>query len=214
MLRVQAGDLEAFAELVERFQNMVYGLALSILRRREDAEEAAQDTFLKLFPARHSFDESKNLEPWLLRIAGNASRDKLRRRRVNEMPLLRRADDSLLDYADPRSVDPRRSGDAVQAHDDEAVRRALGCLSDKIRLPLELKYLRGMTNQQIAESLEISVSNVKVQVSRGKDILASRLSSRSMQGPSGSGLHEPGLHEPGLPGSGLPESGLPEPGGA
>ncbi|MCA8951133.1 MAG: sigma-70 family RNA polymerase sigma factor [Planctomycetes bacterium] len=170
MLRVQAGDLEAFAQLVERFQNMVYGLALSILRRREDAEEAAQDTFLKLYRARDTFDETKNLEPWLLRIAGNASRDKLRRRRVGEVPQLRRADDTVLELADPRSaVDDRKS------HDDETVHRALGALSDKVRLPLELKYLRGLTNAQIAVALDISVSNVKVQIARGKDILASRL---------------------------------------
>lgn len=171
MLRVQAGDLEAFAQLVERFQNMVYGLALSILRRREDAEETAQDTFLKLFRARHTYDESKNLEPWLLRIAGNASRDKLRRRRAGEMPLLRRADDSLLELADPRSLPE----DHKQPHDEEAVRLALDTLSDKVRLPLELKYRRGLTNAQIAAALQVSVSNVKVQIARGKDILASRL---------------------------------------
>ncbi|MCA8975564.1 MAG: sigma-70 family RNA polymerase sigma factor [Planctomycetes bacterium] len=169
MLRVQAGDLEAFAQLVARFQNMVYGLTLSILRRREDAEEAAQDAFVKLFRARDSFDSQKSFEPWLLRIAGNASRDKLRRRRVNETPMQRNDEDELFEYADPRTTpDPG-------LQDGEAVRQALDGLSQKVRLPLELKYLRGLTNQQIASALEISVSNVKVQIARGKDILASRL---------------------------------------
>jgi len=171
MLRVQAGDLDAFAEVVARYQNVVYGLALSILRRREDAEEAAQDAFLKLFRARHTFDERKSLEPWLLRIAGNASRDKLRRRRVSEVPLLRNEDDGWLELADPRA-EPRGGAE----HDGELVRRALEHLSDKVRLPLELKYLRGLANHQIAAALDISVSNVKVQLARGKDILASRLS--------------------------------------
>ncbi|MCR9244089.1 MAG: sigma-70 family RNA polymerase sigma factor [bacterium] len=171
MLRVQAGDLEAFAMLVERFQNMVYGLALSILRRREDAEEAAQDTFLKLYRARDSFDEAKSLEPWLLRIAGNASRDKLRRRRVAEVPQLRSPDDSFPDLPDPRST----AAQIERQQEQDAVRGALAGLSDKVRLPLELKYLRGLTNAQIAAALEVSVSNVKVQIARGKDVLASRL---------------------------------------
>lgn len=170
MLRAQAGDLEAFAQIVARFQNIVYGLTLSILRRPEDAEEAAQDAFLKLFRARHTFDGAKSLEPWLLRIAGNASRDKLRRRRVSEMPMLRGEDDTLFDLADPRTREPERG-----EFDAESVRYALAGLSEKVRLPLELKYLRGLTNQQIAEALAISISNVKVQIARGKDVLASRL---------------------------------------
>src|SRR5262249_18547325 len=88
MLRVQAGDLVAFEQLVERYQSMVYGLALSILRTPEDAEEAAQDAFVKLFRARAQFDGTRDLEPWLLRIAGNACRDRLRRRRASSLPLL------------------------------------------------------------------------------------------------------------------------------
>lgn len=173
MLRVQAGDLEAFEQLVERFQTMVYGLAMSMLRRVEDAEEAAQDTFLKLFRARERFDGQRSLGPWLLRIAGNACRDRLRRRRAAELPLTRlEADDRdpLHDVADPRL-----GNGAAQEHLAPTVRGELEQLSDKVRMPLELKYLRGMTNHQIAGALGISVSNVKVQLARGKDILASRL---------------------------------------
>lgn len=170
MLRIQAGDLDAFAQLVERFSNMVHGLALSILRRTEDAEEAAQDTFLKLFRARDSFDGSRSVEPWLLRIAGNACRDRLRRRRAAELPLARSEEDLT-----PELVDPRCAGTSRNHHVDTAVRHELDRLSEKVRLPLELKYLRGLTNQQIAEALGISVSNVKVQLARGKDILQSRL---------------------------------------
>ncbi|MBL9077996.1 MAG: sigma-70 family RNA polymerase sigma factor [Planctomycetes bacterium] len=171
MLRVQAGDLDAFAQLVERFQDMVHGLALSILRRPEDAEEAAQDAFVKLFRARGQFDSTRSLEPWLLRIAGNACRDKLRRRRVSELPVARSEDgDALLDLPDPR----QQQGPARPTL-DVSVRGELEQLSDKVRLPLELKYLRGLTNQQIASSLGVSVSSVKVQLARGKDILASRL---------------------------------------
>jgi len=170
MLRVQAGDLEAFEQLVERFQSMVYGLAISMLRRPEDAEEAAQDTFLKLFRARDQFDGTRKLGPWLLRIAGNACRDRLRRRRVAELPAARMdvGDRDLLgELPDPRSNEGDQLGPMV--------RTELNQLSDKVRLPLELKYLRGKTNQEIAAALGISISNVKVQIARGKDILQSRL---------------------------------------
>jgi RNA polymerase sigma-70 factor (ECF subfamily) len=173
MLQVQAGDLGAFELLVGRFQTMVHGLAMSILRRPEDAEEATQDAFLKLFRARSQFDHTRSLEPWLLRIAGNACRDRLRRRRTAELPMARvdAADhDLLMELADSRA-----QHGASRQHVDHTVRGELEQLSERIRLPLELKYLRGFTNQQIAEALCISLSNVKVQLARGKDILASRL---------------------------------------
>lgn len=173
MLQIQAGDLGAFEQLVARYQTMVHGLAMSILRKLEDAEEATQDAFLKLFRARGSYDHARSLEPWLLRIAGNACRDKLRRRRAAELPVLQPDDssrDPLLELPDTRAAQG-----AARQFVDRSVRGELEQLSDRVRQPLELKYLRGFTNQQIAEALGISVSNVKVQIARGKDILASRL---------------------------------------
>jgi RNA polymerase sigma-70 factor (ECF subfamily) len=174
MLQVQAGDLGAFEQLVARYQTMVHGLAMSILRKPEDAEEATQDAFLKLFRARGSYDHARSLEPWLLRIAGNACRDKLRRRRAAELPTMQATGDGgrdpLLDLPDVRAMQG-----ASRRFVDHSVRSELEQLSDRVRQPLELKYLRGFTNQQIAEALGISVSNVKVQIARGKDILASRL---------------------------------------
>lgn len=198
MLRVQAGDLEAFELLVERFQNLVYGMALSMLRRREDAEEAAQDAFLKVFRARASFDGSRNVEPWLLRIAGNACRDKLRRRRAASLPVVQTEEDLTAQLADPRpAADPWEQ-------ESQVLREALAQLSDRFRLPLELKYLRGLTNQQIADALGISISNVKVQVARAKDLLQGRLrqlgalpagyrpmsANEQMPGPHGTGEAE------------------------
>jgi RNA polymerase sigma-70 factor (ECF subfamily) len=187
MLRVQAGDLEAFSQLVERFQNIVYGMALSMLRRREDAEEAAQDAFLKVFRARASFDGTRNVEPWLLRIAGNACRDKLRRRRAATLPVVQTEEDLTVHLADPRHA---RS---PLEQETQALQEALAQLSERLRLPLELKYLRGLTNQQIADVLSTSVSNVKVQVARAKDLLQSRLQQLGLAPAgfraSGSGHH-------------------------
>jgi len=172
MLHVQAGDLGAFEQLVARYQAMVHALAMSILRRPEDAEEATQDAFLKLFRARGSFDHQRPLEPWLLRIAGNACRDRLRRRRTAEVPGLRGGDEGSAAMA---SLPDARHPGSARDHIEHAVRGELDQLSPRVREPLELKYLRGYTNQQIAAALDISVSNVKVQIARGKDILASRL---------------------------------------
>ena len=172
MLAVKSGDLSAFEQLVERYQDMVYGLALSMLRSPEDAEEAAQDAFVKLFRARDQFDATKEVEPWLLRIAGNACRDRLRRRKtLGNLPVLR--DESAQELAN-QIADPSVVGESVAAM-RQLIRSELDRLSETARLPLELKYHRGLTNAQIAEALGMSLSNVKVQLARAKDILASRL---------------------------------------
>lgn len=173
MLRVKSGDLEAFEQLVERFQRMVYGLCISMLRAPEDAEEAAQDAFVKLFRARDRYDGERDLEPWLLRIAGNACRDLLRRRRAATLPAVRGLDPD--DDPTVHLADPHTEHSEHRLGMQQLVRHELDRLSDRVRLPMELKYLRGLTNQQIAAALGISVSNVKVLVAQAKDILQSRL---------------------------------------
>jgi RNA polymerase sigma factor (sigma-70 family) len=170
MVRVQQGDLLSFELLVERMKGTVYSLAISMLRSREDAEEAAQDTFVKLFRARDQFDRDRALEPWLLRIAGNTCRDMLRRRRATRPPAA-----SLLGEVARLIPDPATSDYEGREATRQAVRHQLDLLSERLRLPLVLKYRNGLTNQQVADALGISISNVKVRVARAKDVLQSRL---------------------------------------
>jgi RNA polymerase sigma-70 factor (ECF subfamily) len=172
MRRVQAGDLACFEQIVDRYKRVVYGLARCMLRSREDAEEAAQDTFVKLFRARDQFDAARALEPWLLRIAGNTCRDRLRLRRHSRLPVATDPDGGSVAHL---IIDQRASRRTNREATEQVVRHELDRLSGKLRVPLELKYLGGLTNRQIAESLGISVTNVKVRVARAKDLLFSRL---------------------------------------
>lgn len=172
MRLVQAGDLRAFEQLVDRYKTVVFNLALSMLRSREDAEEAAQDTFVKLFRAREQFEAGRQLEPWLMRIAGNTCRDLLRRRRAAHLPRASAEDQRELAQM---LVDPRSLGREWTEAVEQAVRHEVERLSERLRLPLLLKYLNGSTNKQIADVLGISVSNVKVRLARAKSILQGRL---------------------------------------
>jgi RNA polymerase sigma-70 factor, ECF subfamily len=172
MQRVKGGEVEAFEAIVERHKSVVYGLCFSMLRSREDAEEASQDTFLKLFRSRDLFDASRPLQPWLLRIAGNTSRDVMRRRMAAH-GAIRTGDSELLMklLEDPRSM---HSDDRAATR--QAVRHAIDSMKDRFREPLVLRYLNGLSNRQIADALGISVSNVKIRLARAKDVLHSRLS--------------------------------------
>jgi RNA polymerase sigma-70 factor (ECF subfamily) len=163
------GDPESFEELVRLSHNMVFNLARNILRDYEDAEEITQDTFLKLFRARDSFDLTKRVEPWLAIIVGNAARDRLRRRKVRliEIPASRMPDEfyESLDYQDP----------SLRETPDFSLSQELNKLNSDLRDPLELKYISGMTLKDIAHKLKMSASTVKLKLKRGKAVLTSRL---------------------------------------
>lgn len=115
MRRAKLGDVAAFEQIVDRYKGQVYGLCYSLVRSREDAEEAAQDAFLKLFRSREQFEEGRPLEPWLLRIAGNVSRDVLRRRKSSRLPRAGASEVLLNLLEDPRSCREDRHAATRQA---------------------------------------------------------------------------------------------------
>lgn len=169
MRLVRDGDLVAFERLVERFKVGVFSLCYQILRSREDAEEASQDAFVKAFRARESYDVERKVSPWLLRIASNAARDILRKRQarvVVNTDLLSAEAEQLLD------PDQLRSDSKLES---EEVHKALGELSEQYRTPLVLKYLHGLTNQEIADTMGMSLSSLKVRLSRARELLHARL---------------------------------------
>ncbi len=169
MVCVSRGDLPAYEHLVERYKVGVYSLCYQILRCREDAEEASQDTFIKAYRARATYDPERAVAPWLLRIASNAARDILRKRHTRVVV------NSDLLLAESDRIPDTKQDEASQRMDSEEVYQALGDLSEDYRLPLVLKYLHGLTNQEIADSMGMSLSSLKVRLSRAREILHSRL---------------------------------------
>ena len=84
-----AGDEFSFSTLIERFRGQVYGLCYRMLGQREDAEDATQETFVRVAKNLHRWDPERKFEPWLLTIAGNRCRTRLskRKRRPAHFPL-------------------------------------------------------------------------------------------------------------------------------
>lgn len=169
MALVGGGDLQAYEHLVERYKVGVYSLCYQILRSREDAEEASQDTFVKAFRSRDTYDPERKVAPWLLRIASNASRDILRKRSSRVVV------NSDLVVSESERLPDAKGGDIGDKMETEEVYKALGGLSEGYRIPLVLKYLHGLTNQEIADSMGMSLSSLKVRLSRAREILHSRL---------------------------------------
>jgi RNA polymerase sigma-70 factor (ECF subfamily) len=176
--RAKAGDYAAFEQLVTRHERHIYGLAVSILRNREDAEEASQKTFLSALEHLPSFRGDSAFGGWISRIAANASLEIIRKRK-NQVEL---ADDSGTISEDglPKPVfiadwtkDPVEL--AERAETREILDRALDSLEEKYRAIFVLRDVEGMATEESAKMLGISVANAKVRLLRARLLLREKL---------------------------------------
>src|SRR5204863_6077666 len=148
-------DLDrAFEELVQTHQQLVFGLAYRVTNDRRDAEDVAQETFIRAYRALGAYDGERvgamRLRPWLARIALNLAKNRVRRRPDRTEPL---ADDPVAADTDP--------GASIEAAETAAV---LNRLPDRYRIPVALRHVEGLSYAELAEVLDRPVGTIKAQV--------------------------------------------------
>jgi RNA polymerase sigma-70 factor, ECF subfamily len=150
----RGGDLEAFEGLVRRYQRRVYALAYQHLRDPVEAQDLAQEVFVRLYRNLERYDPERPFEPWFWRLAANVAATY---RRQRPAPAL-----ELPDVAE-----------ATSAARDEALplARALADLSDDLRLPILLHYYLDLPLEEIAEAMGLSLSAVKSRLHRARALL-------------------------------------------
>jgi len=180
--RSQAGDLQAFNELVELYQRPVYNLALRMLGSAETAEDATQDTFVSAYRAISRF-RGGSFKAWVFKIAANSCRDKMRSaRRVSVTSL-----DNLIAEAGDFIAD-----DETESPEDFAERRELGrlladslaCLPEDQRLVVVLSDVQGLSYEEIAQATGASLGTVKSRLNRARSRLRDLLRQRGELLPS------------------------------
>jgi len=153
----QQGDELALGALVRRYQNYVFRLCYLVMRNEQDAEDMAQETFVRAFRALPRFEirEGKSFEAWLYRISVNTCRSRLRRRWYQALPL---PEPELDMPAGPEYRPDQRMIESEQRHE---ILAAVDTLGDKHRLVVILRYYAGLTNEEIAETLQIPSGTVR-----------------------------------------------------
>lgn len=157
--RLASGDVAALEQLYERHSRAVFSLSLKLLSEREAAEEIVQETFLKLWqrPDAYSPDRGR-LIAWLLGVAHHRAIDRLRRRRLEQRyGASQQALEPLVTERDP--VD-----DVLRSLSGEAVARALRELPTAQRVAVEMAYLRGLTQVEIATALGEPLGTIKTRL--------------------------------------------------
>jgi RNA polymerase sigma-70 factor (ECF subfamily) len=157
--RLGTGDVGALEQLYERHSRAVFSLALKLLAEREAAEEIVQETFLKLWQRPDAYSpERGRLIAWLLGVAHHRAVDRLRRRRLeHRYGASQQVLEPVVNERDP--VD-----DVLRSLRGEAVARALRELPTAQRIAVELAYLRGMTQVEIAAALGEPLGTIKTRL--------------------------------------------------
>jgi RNA polymerase sigma-70 factor (ECF subfamily) len=171
--QVRRGDESAFAELVERHQAMVFGTVLRLVHDRDVAADVTNRAFYRAFDHLDSFDDSRPLQPWLLRIAAHEALNELRsRRRDVEHTVGGEAAaielEQLAGGPDPAELIPRRERGA-------AIRAAVARLPETQRAMVVLRYFADLSYADIAEATEQTVNNVGVVLLRARERLRREL---------------------------------------
>ncbi len=175
------GDFDAFQELVQRFQDRVYGVGLRITRNRADAEDVTQQTFLSLIEHIASFRGESAAAGWILRIATNHALKLLRKKKGLPTVSYTAAsadEDSYASLPHPDYIAQwKDTPDALaqRAEVRQKVEQALDELDDKYRLVFILRDIQELSVRETAEALGISESNVKVRLLRARLMLREHL---------------------------------------
>jgi len=173
----KAGDIGAFEQLVHRYDRNVFRIAQHITQNREDAEDVVQDAFLKAYENLKNFQEQSKFYTWLVRIAVNEALMRLRRRRPERMVSLdeevKTDEDSM-----PREVadwSPNPEQQYTQAELRDILTKTIQGLPSSFRTVFVLRDVEGLSTEETASALDLSIPAVKSRLLRARLQLRERL---------------------------------------
>lgn len=177
----RSGDKQAFSQLVDAYARPVYNLTYRMLGNPQEAEDAAQETFLRAFARLGQYDESHKFSTWILSIANHHCIDRLRKRRmvyisIDDNPVLENLSDAM---AQPEHA-------ALDRELSAEVQQLMMQLEPDYRTPVVLRYWEELSYEEIATAMDITVSAVKSRLFRARQKLATLMAAgeRAMLPPS------------------------------
>jgi len=167
ILRARRGDAkaDAFGELVMRYQTRVFNVCYRILHERREAEDLAQESFMRAYGRLDTFEDERPFGPWIRRLAANLCLNHLESHR------------NTAELDEERDADETQRPEAVlEVHErSEQIRHALASLPPHYRVIVELRHYQEMSYDEIAAELKIPLSDVKSHLFRARRFLAEKL---------------------------------------
>jgi len=183
--QARRGDQDAFARLVAAYQVPVYNLAYRMLSSAAEAEDATQETFLRVYTRFDTYDPSRKFSSWILSIASHHCVDRLRRRRESIVSM-----EEIMAWRWVPDERPRPEERVVARESSHEMRRVLDVLPSQYRLVIVLRYWYDMSYEEIADVTESTISAVKSRLHRARQVVAAMLQSEGGADAYGSAADE------------------------
>jgi RNA polymerase sigma-70 factor (ECF subfamily) len=168
ILDAQEGSHDAFRSLVERYMKQAYNIAYGVVNDHDDAEDIAQETFVRVHRSIHSFRGESEFSTWLYRITMNLSLNNVKRRKHASLDTMEQVENHMLDVGVRHDQSPQPD---LQMH----IERVLHELPTLQRATVILRHLNGFSTRQVSGILRCSESTVKTHLHRGLKKMRSRL---------------------------------------
>lgn len=172
LAKAQKGDTEAFTRLVEIYQTPVYNLCYRMLNNAGDAEDAAQETFLRAYQSIRRYDNSRSFPTWLLSIAAHYCIDQIRKQRMS----LVSTEDSV--YPELMDMSPGPESSVSRIEERKEIQAILDTLQSVDRAAVVMYYWYEMSYEEIGEALDLTLSAVKSRLHRARRAMAEQWTAR------------------------------------
>ena len=171
------GSLEAFEEIMQRYESKVFNMAMRFTRNQEDAEEVLQDVFSTLYRKIDGFQGKSAFSSWLYRIVVNAAFMKLRKRKQNQTVSIEDLAPAIRQYCLDCDAMVSTRSDSVSINRElrDIIQNAINRLPEQYRAVFVLRDVDGMSNQEVGEILGLSIPAVKSRLHRSRLMLRKKL---------------------------------------
>ncbi|ART74716.1 RNA polymerase sigma factor SigW [Sutcliffiella horikoshii] len=174
--QIKKGDQDAFAEIVELFKDKIYQLVYRMIGNSHEAEDIAQEAFIRAYININSFDVNRKFSTWLYRIATNLTIDRIRKKKPDYYLDAEVAGTEGLTMYSQVAADIALPEEEVETMELQGeIQRQILKLPDKYRSVIVLKYIDELSLIEISEILEIPVGTVKTRIHRGREALRQQL---------------------------------------
>lgn len=175
--QVLKGDKDAFAEIVDLYQNRLFQVCYRMLGNRHEAEDIAQEAFVRAYINIHTFDQKRKFSTWLYRIATNLCIDRIRKKKPDYyLDAEVKGTEGLDMYSQIAASDELPEEELMKLELQERIQYEISRLPDKYRSAIVLKYMEELSLQEISEILDLPLGTVKTRIHRGREALRKQLS--------------------------------------
>jgi RNA polymerase sigma-70 factor (ECF subfamily) len=174
--QVKKGDQNAFGEIVELYKDRVYHVCFRMLGNKQEAEDAAQEAFIRAYMNISSFNQDLKFSTWIFRIATNLCIDRIRKKKPDYyLDAEVAGTDGLTMYSQIASDAPLPEKELESQELQETIQQEILKLPEKYRSAIVLKYIEELSLNEISEILDLPLGTVKTRIHRGREALRKQL---------------------------------------